>query len=167
MTAMGGRLLKQWIDRPLLSIDAIEQRLNSVDTLKNHYMERQELREKLKQVYDIERLAGRVAFGNVNARDLVSLKTTLWQIPDIIHILQSISDPEMQRRAKNLDPCTELADMIDRAIIETPPLSVKEGESFAMVIMTAWILIAMPVATEKYGSVKWKRMNGKRQELSR
>ncbi|WP_363549106.1 DNA mismatch repair protein MutS [Caldifermentibacillus hisashii] len=127
MTAMGGRLLKQWIDRPLLSIDAIEQRLNSVDTLKNHYMERQELREKLKQVYDIERLAGRVAFGNVNARDLVSLKTTLWQIPDIIHILQSISDPEMQRRAKNLDPCTELADMIDRAIIETPPLSVKEG----------------------------------------
>lgn len=73
-TAMGGRLLKQWIDRPLLNKDEIENRQNLVETMISHYFERQDLREKLKEVYDLERLAGRVAFGNVNARDLVQLK---------------------------------------------------------------------------------------------
>lgn len=126
-TAMGGRLLKQWIDRPLLAIDMIEKRLANVEILKNNYFERQDLREKLKNVYDIERLAGRVAFGNVNARDLISLKTTLLQIPDIIAVLQSIPAGEMQERAEKLDPCTELVDLIGKAIVDQPPLSIKEG----------------------------------------
>src|SRR5690606_7569244 len=73
-TAMGGRLLKQWLDRPLIQKGEIVRRQALVETLLNHYFERQELREKLTEVYDIERLAGRVAFGNVNGRDLVQLK---------------------------------------------------------------------------------------------
>ena len=72
-TAMGGRLLKQWIDRPLIDKRAIIERHELVETLIKAYFERQELREKLKEVYDLERLAGRVAFGNVNARDLIQL----------------------------------------------------------------------------------------------
>ncbi|WAA13518.1 DNA mismatch repair protein MutS [Fervidibacillus halotolerans] len=127
MTSMGGRLLKQWIHRPLLSRDQIERRLHFVEVLKDHYFERQELRERLKNVYDIERLAGKVAFGNANARDLVSLKMTLKQIPEIIHILRSIPDETIQQRAEKLDPCTEVAELIDQAIVDQPPLSVKEG----------------------------------------
>ncbi|MCU9611979.1 DNA mismatch repair protein MutS [Caldibacillus lycopersici] len=127
MTAMGGRLLKQWIDRPLLSKHAIEERLHQVEVLKEHYFERQELRERLKQVYDIERLAGKVAFGNVNARDLVNLKSTLKQIPELIQILQNIPDETLQNRLKDLDPVEEVSSLIETAILDNPPLSVKEG----------------------------------------
>ena len=77
MTAMGGRMLKTWIDRPLISREEIEQRQTIVEVLMNNYFERQELREKLTEVYDLERLAGRVAFGNVNARDLSPIKAIL------------------------------------------------------------------------------------------
>ena len=127
MTAMGARLLKQWIDRPLLSKPAIEERLDIVETLKNSFIEREELRERLKKVYDIERLAGRVAFGNATPRDLVSLKTPLRQIPHIIQLLQSIPDKKIQKRADRLDPCEDLADLIDAAIVDQPPVTIKEG----------------------------------------
>lgn len=127
MTAMGGRLLKQWVDRPLLSKQAIDERLQFVEMLKNHYFERQELRESLKQVYDIERLAGKVAFGNVNAKELVSLRNTLMQIPNLMRILHSFGDPRIQELAERLDPCEEIAELIEKAINDNPPYSVKEG----------------------------------------
>ncbi len=76
-TAMGGRLLKQWIDRPLIRLSQIKERQEMVKILMEHFFEREDLRERLKQVYDLERLAGRVAFGNVNARDLIQLKESL------------------------------------------------------------------------------------------
>ena len=91
-TAMGGRLLKQWIDRPLIDKRAIIERHELVETLIKAYFERQELREKLKEVYDLERLAGRVAFGNVNARDLIQLKRSLQQIPVIRQIVEQLEN---------------------------------------------------------------------------
>ena len=126
-TAMGGRLLKQWIDRPLLSLDKINNRLHIVEKFKENYFERQELRDKLTQVYDIERLAGKVAFGNVNARDLVNLKTTLYQIPELKEILFNIKDRKVQQLAETLDPCTEIADLIEHSIVDQPPITIKEG----------------------------------------
>jgi len=126
-TAMGGRLLKQWIDRPMLSKTLIEQRLHLVEVLKNHYFERQELREQLKQVYDIERLAGKVAFGNVNARDLVNIKNTLKQVPFLTQTLQAIQDEMILQKALSLDPCSDLVELIDQAFVDNPPISVKEG----------------------------------------
>jgi DNA mismatch repair protein MutS len=126
-TAMGGRMLKQWIDRPLIDREKIEQRHHFVELLMNYYFERQELREKLKEVYDLERLAGRVAFGNVNARDLVQLKQSLLQVPYLKQILQSIGSEEMNRLIERLDPCEEVTDLLERAIVDNPPLSLKEG----------------------------------------
>jgi DNA mismatch repair protein MutS len=127
MTAMGGRLLKQWIDRPLLDRQKIEQRLNMVELLMNHYFERQELRELLREVYDLERLAGRVAFGNVNARDLIQLKKSLKQVPAIQEVIAKLNDDGAQTLAQALDPCESLVELLDKAIEENPPLSVKEG----------------------------------------
>ncbi|MED4205288.1 DNA mismatch repair protein MutS [Neobacillus mesonae] len=127
ITAMGGRMLKHWIDRPLIDRDEIEQRHNLVDVFMNHFFERQELREKLKEVYDLERLAGRVAFGNVNARDLVQLKRSLMQVPYLKQILLSMNDEEMNGIAEHLDPCEEVTDLLEQAIVENPPLSLKEG----------------------------------------
>jgi DNA mismatch repair protein MutS len=124
MTAMGGRMLKNWIDRPLINQSEIQRRQNMVETLIQHYFERQELREKLKEVYDLERLAGRVAFGNVNARDLVQLKRSLLQVPFLKEIMLTIGE---EHTAEQLDPCETITDLLERAIIENPPLSLKEG----------------------------------------
>ncbi|MDF8188655.1 hypothetical protein P4734_14985, partial [Listeria monocytogenes] len=77
-TAMGGRMLKQWIDRPLIDRKKIIDRQNDVSELMAHFFERLELVENLKNVYDLERLAGRVAYGNVNARDLIQLRNSLY-----------------------------------------------------------------------------------------
>lgn len=127
MTAMGGRTLKTWIDRPLISRKDIEQRQTIVEVLINKYFERQELREKLTEVYDLERLAGRVAFGNVNARDLVQLKRSLMQIPFLKQILFGMENEEVNNIAESLDPCEEVTDLLEQAIVENPPLSLKEG----------------------------------------
>ncbi|KWW11001.1 DNA mismatch repair protein MutS [Peribacillus simplex] len=127
-TAMGGRLLKQWIDRPLINKKQIERRQSLVETLKNQYFERQDLRERLKEVYDLERLAGRVAFGNVNARDLIQLKRSLQQVPIIREIVKSMAtNQDISILAGKLDPCEEVTDLLETALVENPPLSVKEG----------------------------------------
>lgn len=127
-TAMGGRLLKQWLDRPLIDKNKIERRQSVVETLIKQYFERQDLRERFKEVYDLERLAGRVAFGNVNARDLMQLKRSLQQVPIIREIVGSLGDtPEVLALVNRLDPCEEVTDLLEMAIVENPPLSVKEG----------------------------------------
>jgi DNA mismatch repair protein MutS len=124
---MGGRMLKQWIDRPLINEADIIKRVDLVETTLHHYFERQELREKLKEVYDLERLAGRVAFGNINARDLVQLKRSLMQVPFLQQILQGMKNDKVNQMAELLDPCEEITDLLEQAIVENPPLSLKEG----------------------------------------
>ncbi|GIN83617.1 DNA mismatch repair protein MutS [Heyndrickxia sporothermodurans] len=127
MTAMGGRLLKHWLDRPLIEQKEIERRQLIVQTLIERFFERQDLREKLKEVYDLERLAGRVAFGNVNARDLIQLKASLQQIPIIRQTMEQLDLEEDYNIGEKLDPCEDLIDLLERAIITNPPLSIKEG----------------------------------------
>ncbi|KKB44616.1 DNA mismatch repair protein MutS [Bacillus thermotolerans] len=127
MTAMGGRMLKQWIDRPLIDPGKINERLSMVEVLIGSFFERQEVRELLKEVYDLERLAGRVAFGNVNGRDLVQLKKSLQQIPVLKELLLQIQSPAVHRLSKAMNPCEELTDLLERALVEQPPISVKEG----------------------------------------
>lgn len=124
-TAMGGRLLKQWVDKPLVDRAKIEARLTMVETFIANYFEREDLRNLLKEVYDLERLAGRVAFGNVNARDLIQLKKSLLQVPAIEELCQSLQSAVYL--SEQLDPCEDLSDLLDEAIIENPPLSVKDG----------------------------------------
>lgn len=126
-TAMGGRLLKQWIDRPLIRASQIEERQEMVETLINHLFEREDLRERLKEVYDLERLAGRVAFGNVNARDLIQLKESLKQVPSIKELVGSLNHKKAKERAGLIDPCGDLLDLLEDALHENPPLSLKEG----------------------------------------
>jgi DNA mismatch repair protein MutS len=126
-TAMGGRMLKQWINRPLINVQEIQHRQEVVELFISHFFERHEIREKLKEVYDLERLAGRVAFGNVNARDLVQLKKSLMQVPVLMETLNSIGAKAADRLAGKLDPCEEVTDLLEQALVENPPISVKEG----------------------------------------
>ncbi|MDN5574674.1 MAG: DNA mismatch repair protein MutS [Pediococcus sp.] len=126
-TAMGGRLLKQWLDRPLIQKKQIEDRQIKVAELLDHYFERSNIQDELVKVYDLERLAGRVAFGSVNGRDLIQLKTSLRQIPKIQHVLSDLDDKVFGEMLAKLDPVDDIADLIERSIVDEPPISVTEG----------------------------------------
>ncbi|WP_373472105.1 DNA mismatch repair protein MutS [Carnobacterium alterfunditum] len=126
-TAMGGRLLKQWIDRPLIQEKQISMRQNIVESLINHFFERTDLNEALTRVYDLERLAGRVAFGNVNGRDLIQLQASLRQIPQLIEVIQLMNKGEWDQFITELDQVPEVVELIDLAVDEDAPLSIKDG----------------------------------------
>ena len=127
VTAMGARMLKKWIERPLIHKKQIERRLNMVEAIKEQFIEREELREALKNVYDLERLAGRVSFGNVNARDLIQLKHSLQQIPMIKAIINKIDETEWKKANNSLQFPEELVSLLERSIVDDPPISITEG----------------------------------------
>lgn len=126
-TAMGSRLLKQWIDRPLIDPQAIAERQDKVEELLNHYFERSNIQQELIKVYDLERLAGRVAYGSVNGRDLIQLKTSLQQVPKIKYVLETLDSPVFENLTTRLDPLSDIAGLIDQAIVEEPPIAVTDG----------------------------------------
>ncbi|MTD41901.1 DNA mismatch repair protein MutS [Erwinia sp. CPCC 100877] len=126
-TAMGGRLLKQWLDRPLIQEKQIHSRQEMVQSLLNAYFERVDLQAVLTKVYDLERLAGRVAFGNVNGRDLIQLKTSLEQVPLLRDLIIGINQGEWNALLVDLNPVEDLVDLIERAINDEAPLAITEG----------------------------------------
>lgn len=126
-TAMGARLLKQWIDHPLISQTQIYARQAQVASLLTAFFERADLQESLKGVYDLERLAGRVAFGNVNGRDLLQLQHSLEQVPLIRTILMGIDQGEWTQLLTTLEPMEDVVQLIDRAIAIDAPLQITEG----------------------------------------
>ncbi|KRM86823.1 DNA mismatch repair protein MutS [Lacticaseibacillus thailandensis DSM 22698 = JCM 13996] len=125
-TAMGGRMLRNWLERPLLDYRAITHRQQQVQAFLDHFFERTELADNLNQVYDLERLAGRVAFGNVNGRDLQQLATSLDQLPAILDTLDRIGDDSLDDY-RHLDTVGDVADLIHASIVDEPPISVKDG----------------------------------------
>src|SRR5699024_10269630 len=123
----GSRLIKQWIERPLLDKTHILNRLQAVEGFYNEFMARETLRELLKAVYDLERLAGRIAFGNVNARDLIQLKQSLQNIPSIKSNLAEYNNEMINRLNEQLVFPRELVDLLETSIHDEPPISITEG----------------------------------------
>lgn len=126
-TAMGGRMLKQWLDRPLLTQSSIVKRQMIVAGLLENYFERTAIQNDLVKVYDLERLVGRVAFGSVNGRDLIQLKTSLEQVPKLRATLKTLPGDVFGPLVELLDPVHEVTELIATAINEEPPLSITEG----------------------------------------
>ena len=126
-SAMGSRLLKKWIEYPLVQKTAIAQRLDAIEFLNNNFIIKDELREHLGCVYDLERLSARVAYGNANPRDVLRLVKTLEHAPQIFDIMKEC--PSYQE-FRQIDPCTSLYDVLQGAIIENPPLHIKDGGVF-------------------------------------
>ncbi|MBP1931582.1 DNA mismatch repair protein MutS [Ammoniphilus resinae] len=130
VTALGARMIRSWVDKPLLGKEEIQNRLIAVGFLKDQWMVREELRELLKSVYDIERLAGRISFGNANAKDLVNLKRSLEVIPLLKKLIlkaETEAPGLLKQMAETMDGCQDLVELIEQAIVNDPPLSVKEG----------------------------------------
>lgn len=134
-TAMGARTLRSAVEQPLLSKDEILRRLDAVEAFSKNAIVREELREYLNPVYDLERLIGRVCYQTANPRDLTALAGSLRMIPPIKQILKDLTAPLVQTLMEELDELSDITGLIDAAICEEPPLSVKEGgilkESFS------------------------------------
>lgn len=127
-TAMGTRLLRQWLDKPLIQKEAIEARYQKVANLLAFFFERLDLLATLKGIYDLERLVAKVSFGSVNARELVQLKSSLAQIPLIkAHLEQMNVDSVWDDVLANMPELNHLVTLIDKAIVDDPPVTIKEG----------------------------------------
>ncbi len=126
-TSMGGRLLRRWINDPLVDVLEINRRLDAVKELKDNVMLRGEVIENLKKVYDIERLAGKMAYGNANARDMVTLKNSLLKLPEVKRVLNDCKSDLLKDLAINLDELQDIYQLIDGAIIDDPPMTIKDG----------------------------------------
>ena len=126
-TSMGGRMLRRWVNDPLIDVKEINERLDSVEELKNSLMLRGDIGESLNKVYDIERLAGKISYGNVNARELISLKSSLSKLPELKAELSRTESPLLKKLYDDLDELKDIHDLIEESIIEEPPISVKEG----------------------------------------
>ncbi|WP_278956481.1 DNA mismatch repair protein MutS [Lactobacillus apis] len=126
-TAMGGRLLKQWLARPLLSVNELTDRQEMVQALLDGYFTRENVIDSLKGVYDLERLTGRIAFGNVNAREILQLAHSLQAVPDILTSLANSDNPVLQDFAQKIDPLKGVAELISSTIVEQPPILTTEG----------------------------------------
>ncbi len=126
-TAMGGRLLRKWIEEPLIKESKIRERLNTVEYFKEHLLERQEMDDALKNIYDLERLTSKIGYDNANPRDLISLKSSISHLPKIKAILESSRDPFCQKLLKDFDLLSDVWNFIEEAVLDDPSIGIKDG----------------------------------------
>jgi len=126
-TAMGARTLRSYIEQPLIDRDRIEQRLAAIEELNSQLITREELREYLNPIYDLERLIGRISYQTANPRDLIAFKTSLGMLPHIRLLLKDLKSPLLKKIYKELDALEDLYELIEQSIQEEPPVSIREG----------------------------------------
>ena len=126
-TSMGGRLLRRWLNDPLLEVKEIQERLDAVKELKDNMMLRGEITDTLKKVYDIERLAGKMTYGNANARDMITLKNSLERLPEVKNVLAMCQSHKLKELYENLDELKYVFALIEKSIVEDPPMTIKDG----------------------------------------
>jgi DNA mismatch repair protein MutS len=127
VTSMGGRMLRRWIEKPLMQVTQIEHRLEAVDSLYRQLIIRDDIRRHLQQIYDLERLTARVSYGSANGRDLLALQVSLSEIPHIRQICIDSDSTTLQNLAKRMDLCEDVHEWIAAAIVDEPPISIRDG----------------------------------------
>ncbi|WP_366925953.1 DNA mismatch repair protein MutS [uncultured Clostridium sp.] len=126
-TAMGARMLRSFVEQPLINKDEILKRQNAIEELNMNYISREEICEYLNPIYDLERLLGRISYKTANPRDLISFRNSLEMLPHIKHILKEFSAEMLKEIEEQLDPLEDLKKLIDDAIVDDPPISVRDG----------------------------------------
>ena len=126
-TAMGGRLLRKYIEQPLIDKEKIARRLDAVEALCRKSVDREELREYLHTIYDLERLLGKVSYKTANPRDLIAFRNSLSMLPSLRTILADFEAPLLKDIYANMDPLEDIHRLIENAIEEEPPIALKEG----------------------------------------
>ncbi len=126
-TSMGGRMLRRWLNDPLVETIEINKRLEAVKELKENIMLRGDIIDNLKKVYDIERLAGKMAYGNANARDMITLKNSLLKLPEVKKILANCNASLLKDLYEKLDELQDIYHLIEKSIVDDPPMTIKDG----------------------------------------
>ncbi|WP_313525778.1 DNA mismatch repair protein MutS [Anaerotignum sp.] len=126
-TAMGARLLRKWVEQPLLSTEEVQKRLDGVEELYRDLFLREEIKDILRSMYDFERIMSRVIYQSANARDLAALKNSIENLPLLKNILSRCKSSYLSELCANLDPLENIHALINQAIVEDPPFSVREG----------------------------------------
>lgn len=126
-TAMGARLLRKYVEQPLIDKSEIKKRLDAVEELRDNAITREEIREYLNPVYDLERLISRISYQTANPRDLVAFKTSLSMLPHIKYLMKSLEAPAFGELLLKLDELADLYELIDASIIEEPPIGIRDG----------------------------------------
>ena len=126
-TAMGARTLRSYVEQPLIDRDEIEERLEALEELNKNGMLRDEIREYLGPVYDLERLISRISYKSANPRDLIAFASSLEMLPYIKQVLKEFKTPLLQKIYEDMDSLEDVTDLIKRAIVEDPPLAQKDG----------------------------------------
>ena len=126
-TAMGARLMRTMIEQPLIRKEQIIERQNAIEELNMSYISREEIREYLGPVYDLERLIGRITYKSANPRDLIAFRNSLKMLPFIRDILKEFHSAVLKEIHEDMDPLQDLYDLIERAIVEEPPIVTREG----------------------------------------
>jgi len=129
-TAMGSRLLAKWISKPLIDLQAINYRLDFIEVLNKEFVIKEEIKSIFKDVYDLERIIGRIAYGNANAKDLVWLRRSLRDIPRLKLLLNELGSNASIELANLIDSHSELHSLLEDALIDNPPFTIKEGGMF-------------------------------------
>ena len=126
-TAMGARMLRGFVEQPLIDKQEIERRLDAIETLKDNAMTREEIREYLNPIYDLERLIGRVTYQTANPRDLIAFKSSLEMLPFLKKLLDEFDASLLHDIQEDLDPLEDIFALIDSSIAEEPPISIRDG----------------------------------------
>ncbi|AJA48022.1 DNA mismatch repair protein MutS [Clostridium pasteurianum DSM 525 = ATCC 6013] len=126
-TAMGGRQLRRWIEEPLIDEKAINQRLDSVQEFTENLSLHEDLKNALKQVYDIERLIGKISTLSVNAKEMIFLKNSIEKLPAIKDILKGCKSSLLKGMQENLDDLKDIYNILDKSVLDSPSISIKEG----------------------------------------
>ena len=126
-TAMGARMLRSFIEQPLIEQEEIERRLSAIEELNQNAIVREELREYLNPVYDLERLISRISYKSANPRDMIAFQSSLEMIPHIKYILGGLQSPLLQEIHGDLDELQDICELIQRSIVDEPPISIREG----------------------------------------
>ncbi|MGE5605387.1 MAG: DNA mismatch repair protein MutS, partial [Bacteroidota bacterium] len=126
-TSMGARLLRSWVEQPLTNLEAILERQNAVSEFTLSLEKREKIREFLKQTYDLQRILSKLASGSSNARDLLALKQSLMVIPGLKETLQDTKESKTRKIAETLDPLPEITQILETALKDDPPLTIKDG----------------------------------------
>lgn len=126
-TSMGGREIKKWLEQPLINKSEINKRLDSVEEMTNNLSILNDIRSCLKKIYDIERIAGKISSKSINARDMISLKNSISNIPHLKSMLKNLNSELLVNMYKEIDTLDDIRDLIDASILDNPSLSIKEG----------------------------------------
>ncbi len=126
-TSMGARMLRKWVEQPLVDISAIERRLDAVNELFDNYLKREEISSCLKNTLDLERLSTKLVYGTANGKDLAAIRSTFEKLPEIKELISEFNNPEISEIFKNFDTLSDLYEIVYATIVDDPPFSVREG----------------------------------------